>query len=321
MEKDRIFITRKIPEHLLEPYTDMFDFSMWENEEEPVPKDVLFQEAEQADGLICMVSEKVDKALIEHGKRLKVIANVAVGYDNIDVEEATKRGIIVTNTPDVLTETTADLGFALLMATARRIIEANKFIAENRWREWGPFLLAGADIHHKTIGIVGMGRIGEAIARRANGFSMSVLYHNRSRRPEAEKYIGAQYVSFEELLERSDFVVSVVPYSKESHEMFDKQAFAKMKKSAIFINISRGGVVDEQALYDALKNKEIAAAGLDVFAKEPIGSDSPFMALDNCVCLPHIGSASVETREKMITLALENVKGTLCGEGPLTPVK
>lgn len=321
MEKDRIFITRKIPEHLLEPYTDMFDFSMWENEEEPVPKEVLFQEAEQADGLICMVSEKVDKALIEHGKRLKVIANVAVGYDNIDVEEATKRGIIVTNTPDVLTETTADLGFALLMATARRIIEANKFIAENRWREWGPFLLAGADIHHKTIGIVGMGRIGEAIARRANGFSMSVLYHNRSRRPEAEKYIGAQYVSFEELLERSDFVVSVVPYSKESHEMFDKQAFAKMKKSAIFINISRGGVVDEQALYNALKNKEIAAAGLDVFAKEPIGSDSPFMALDNCVCLPHIGSASVETREKMITLALENVKGTLCGEGPLTPVK
>lgn len=321
MEKDRIFITRKIPEHLLEPYTDMFDFSMWENEEEPVPKEVLFQEAEQADGLICMVSEKVDKALIEHGKRLKVIANVAVGYDNIDVEEAAKRGIIVTNTPDVLTETTADLGFALLMATARRIIEANKFIAENRWREWGPFLLAGADIHHKTIGIVGMGRIGEAIARRANGFSMSVLYHNRSRRPEAEKHIGAQYVSFEELLERSDFVVSVVPYSKESHEMFDKQAFAKMKKSAIFINISRGGVVDEQALYDALKNKEIAAAGLDVFAKEPIGSDSPFMALDNCVCLPHIGSASVETREKMITLALENVKGTLCGEGPLTPVK
>lgn len=321
MEKDRIFITRKIPEHLLEPYTDMFDFSMWENEEEPVPKEVLFQEAEQADGLICMVSEKVDKALIEHGKRLKVIANVAVGYDNIDVEEATKRGIIVTNTPDVLTETTADLGFALLMATARRIIEANKFIAENHWREWGPFLLAGADIHHKTIGIVGMGRIGEAIARRANGFSMSVLYHNRSRRPEAEKHIGAQYVSFEELLERSDFVVSVVPYSKESHEMFDKQAFAKMKKSAIFINISRGGVVDEQALYDALKNKEIAAAGLDVFAKEPIGSDSPFMALDNCVCLPHIGSASVETREKMITLALENVKGTLCGEGPLTPVK
>ncbi|HLT55797.1 MAG TPA: D-glycerate dehydrogenase, partial [Bacillota bacterium] len=316
MEKDRIFITRKIPEHLLEPYTDMFDFSMWENEEEPVPKEVLFQEAEQADGLICMVSEKVDKALIEHGKRLKVIANVAVGYDNIDVEEATKRGIIVTNTPNVLTETTADLGFALLMVTARRIIEANKFIAENRWREWGPFLLAGADIHHKTIGIVGMGRIGEAIARRANGFSMSVLYHNRSRRPEAEKYIGAQYVSFEELLERSDFVVSVVPYSKESHEMFDKQAFAKMKKSAIFINISRGGVVDEQALYDALKNKEIAAAGLDVFAKEPIGSDSPFMALDNCVCLPHIGSASVETREKMITLALENVKGTLCGEGP-----
>src|SRR5690606_10699850 len=265
MEKDRIFITRKIPEHLLEPYTDMFDFSMWENEEEPVPKEVLFQEAEQADGLICMVSEKVDKALIEHGKRLKVIANVAVGYDNIDVEEEAKRGIIVTNTPDVLTETTADLGFALLMATARRIIEANKFIAENRWREWGPFLLAGADIHHKTIGIVGMGRIGEAIARRANGFSMSVLYHNRSRRPEAEKYIGAQYVSFEELLERSDFVVSVVPYSKESHEMFDKQAFAKMKKSAIFINISRGGVVDEQALYDALKNKEIAAAGLDVF--------------------------------------------------------
>lgn len=321
MEKDRIFITRKIPEHLLEPYTDMFDFSMWENEEEPVPKEVLFQEAEQADGLICMVSEKVDKALIEHGRRLKVIANVAVGYDNIDVEEAAKRGIIVTNTPDVLTETTADLGFALLMATARRIIEANKFIAENRWREWGPFLLAGADIHHKTIGIVGMGRIGEAIARRANGFSMSVLYHNRSRRPEAEKYIGAQYVSFEELLERSDFVVSVVPYSKESHEMFDKQAFAKMKKSAIFINISRGGVVDEQALYNALKNKEIAAAGLDVFAKEPIGSDSPFMALDNCVCLPHIGSASVETREKMITLALENVKGTLCGEGPLTPVK
>ncbi|MEK4802635.1 D-glycerate dehydrogenase [Oceanobacillus sp. FSL K6-0118] len=320
MNKPSIYITRKIPRELVNIYENQYNIRMWEKEEEPVPREILVKEIQHANGIISMLSEKIDEELLSKAPHLKVVANLAVGFDNINVDAAKKRGIIITNTPDVLSETTADLGFALLMATARRVIEANNYIKTDQWKNWAPFLLAGTDIHHKTIGIVGMGRIGEAIAKRAKGFEMEILYHNRSRKEEAEKELGASYVSFDELLRLSDYVVSVVPLTDETKRLFNKDTFRKMKPSSIFINISRGGVVDEEALVDALKNKVIEAAGLDVFKNEPINSEHPLLKLNNVVCLPHIGSSSIETRTRMIQLCLENVDGVIQGRGAKTPV-
>ncbi|MFC2947156.1 2-hydroxyacid dehydrogenase [Virgibacillus sediminis] len=320
MAEQLIYVTRKIPEQFLQTYQNHFRFECWNKEEEPVPREILLEKAEKADGLLTMLSDKIDQELLDRATRLKVVSNLAVGYDNIEVEEARKRGVAVTNTPDVLTDTTADLAFALLMATARRLAEATDFVREDRWRNWSPFLLAGSDIHHKTIGIVGMGRIGEAIAKRARGFGMKVLYHNRTRKYEAEKTLPAVYREFDQLLQEADYVVSVLPLTDETADLFDAQAFRLMKETSIFINVSRGGVVDENALLKALKAKEIKAAGLDVFREEPIRSDHPFLALENCVCLPHIGSASMETRAQMINLCLENLTAVLGGEDPKTPV-
>lgn len=320
MKKPTIYISRKIPEYLVEPYKNELHFKMWSEEMNPVPKEVLYEEIKEVDGLICLITEKIDRDFVKHASHLKIIANMAVGYDNIDVQAAKEENIIVTNTPDVLTETTADLTFALLMATARRLIEASNIIYENRWNQWAPFWLAGTDVHHKTIGIVGMGRIGTAVARRAKGFNMEIIYHNRNRNVAAEEELNAKYVSFDELLERADFVVSLLPLNEETENTFDRQAFNKMKSSAIFINASRGGVVDEEALYEALKNNEIKAAGLDVFKNEPISGDHPFTTFPNVVLLPHIGSATVATREKMLSLCLENVSLVFQGKDPKTPV-
>lgn len=321
MKKPKIYITRKIPEYLLEPYKNQLEFKMWTDDKMPVPKEVLYEEVKNADGLLCLLTEKIDRNFLEHAAHLKIIANMAVGYDNIDVKTAKEKNIIVTNTPDVLTETTADLTFALLMATARRLIEATNYIYEDQWGEWSPFMLAGTDIHHKIIGIVGMGRIGEALARRATGFNMEVLYHNRSRNLNREQELEASYVSFEQLLEQSDFVISLVPLSEATENMFDKTAFQKMKSQAIFINASRGGVVDEEALYEALANDTIRAAGLDVFKEEPISSSHPLTKLKNAVLLPHIGSASTATRENMLKLCLENMQLVFQGASPRTPIE
>jgi len=320
MSKPSIYITRKLPEQLLKQFQEDFQVRMWERDDKPVPRDILLEEVKEADGLLSVLSDKIDQELFQQASNLKVVANLAVGFDNIDLEGARKHQVVITNTPDVLTETTADLGFALLMATARRINEASDYIKEDRWKGWEPYLLAGSDIHHKTIGIVGMGRIGEAVARRAKGFGMKILYHNRSRKPEAEKELGALYTSFDDLLESSDFVISVVPLTNETKKRFDRRAFEKMKETAIFINISRGGVVDEEALFQALETNLIKAAGLDVFAEEPISAKHPLLKLDNVVCLPHIGSASVETRTTMIQLCLDNIKGVFDGSGAKTPV-
>lgn len=321
MAKPRIYITRKIPDQLLAPYKEKFDFYLWEKEDTAVPRDILKKEVKEADGLLCVLTEKIDEDLLEDAPKLKIVANMAVGYDNIDVPAAKEHGVTVTNTPDVLTETTADMGFALLMATARRMIEANQYIRKNQWKNWSPYLLAGSDIHHKTIGIAGMGRIGQAIARRAKGFGMSVMYYNRSRKPEAEQELEAVYTDFDRLLTEADFVVSVLPLSEETKEMFNRAAFQKMKESAIFINISRGGVVNETDLAEAIRKKEIKGAGLDVFENEPIGADHPFMQLEEIVCMPHIGSATEETRSAMLNLCLENIDGVFSGNGPKTPVE
>lgn len=321
MSRPRIYITRKVPEKTIKAFADSFEINMWEKEDEPVPRNILIEEIKHTDGLLCVLSDNIDQELLNQGSRLKVVANLAVGYDNIDLNAAKQYGITVTNTPDVLTETTADLAFALLMATARRIVEANHYIEKDLWNNWSPYLLAGSDIHHQTIGIVGMGRIGEAIARRAKGFGMSVVYHNRSRKYDAEKELQATYVAFDQLLSEADFVVSVVPLTKETAGIFDENAFNKMKSSAIFINVSRGATVDEDALVKALKTKQISAAGLDVFHEEPIRANHPLMELENALCLPHIGSASINTRTKMIDLCMENITAVLQGKTPKTSVQ
>ncbi|RSD27509.1 2-hydroxyacid dehydrogenase [Mesobacillus subterraneus] len=318
--KPYVYITRKLSEETIKELTENFEVKMWDHEDLPAPREVLMNEAKRASALITMLSDKVDEELLTAGENLKIVSNLAVGFDNIDLETATKRGIIVTNTPDVLTETTADLTWALLMSAARRIVEAAEYVKAGKWEGWSPYLLAGHDVYGKIIGIVGMGKIGEAVARRAKGFGMEILYHNRTRKTEAEIELGAVYSTFDELVAKSDYVVTLAPLTAETRNLFTADVFAKMKNSAIFINAGRGPVMDEQALYEALKNGEIAGAGLDVFEKEPISADHPLLQLPNVTAIPHIGSASTETRTTMIKLCCSNVKAVLNGDSPKTIV-
>lgn len=320
MQKPYVYITRKLPEETLAELKKRAEVNMWPHEEEAVPREVLMAEAKKADALLTMLSDNIDADLLKDASSLKVIANLAVGFDNIDISSAAKLGITVCNTPDVLTDSTADLAFSLILAAARRIVESANYVKEGKWDSWGPLLLAGADVHHKTIGIVGMGRIGEAVARRAKGFDMKILYHNRNRKPEAELSLDAEYREFHELLKESDFVVSLAPLTSETKGMFNREAFQSMKESAIFINAGRGASVDEDALVEALKLKNIAGAGLDVFVKEPIDPEHPLLSMNQVVALPHIGSASVETRMKMAELACRNISNILDGKDPETPV-
>ncbi len=320
MQKPYVFITRKLPDETLAELNQIAEVKMWPNEEKAVPRDVLLTEASKADGLLTMLSDNIDSELLQQAPSLKVVANLAVGYDNIDIKSAGSLDISVCNTPDVLTDSTADLAFSLILATARRIVESANYVKEGKWSSWGPLLLAGADVHHKTIGIVGMGRIGEAVARRAKGFDMKILYHNRNRKPEAEVSLDAEYKDFHELLKQSDFVVSLAPLTPETKGMFNREAFQSMKESAIFINAGRGASVDEDALVEALQNKTIAGAGLDVFEKEPIDPKHPLLSMQQVVALPHIGSASVETRVKMAELACRNIANILNGKEPETSV-
>ncbi|WP_040203896.1 2-hydroxyacid dehydrogenase [Neobacillus jeddahensis] len=318
--KPYIYITRKLPDEVLMPLQKHYVVNMWEQEEVPVPREILLGEAEKADALLTVLADTIDEGILTAGKNLKVVANLAVGFDNIDLKVANRQGIAVCNTPDVLTDTTADLTFALLMATARRIVEAAEFVKAGKWESWSPLLLAGQDIHHKTIGIVGMGKIGETVAKRAKGFDMNILYHNRSRKPEIEQKLGAMYVSFAELVEKADFIVCLTPLTPDTKHMFTRDVFKKMKSSAIFINAGRGPVVDEEALYEALVAEEIAGAGLDVFAKEPISADHPLLKLTNVVALPHIGSSSMETRVEMMRLCIDNIEVVLNRKEPKTLV-
>lgn len=318
--KPKIYITRKIPELIYDKLVRHVDVQMWEEEDTPVPREVLIKEIQQVDGLFCTITETIDEEIISHAENLKIISNMAVGYNHINVEFANQKGIIVTNTPGVLTETTADLTFALLMATARRVVEASDYLRNGEWKTWSPMQLIGKDIYGATIGIIGMGRIGQALARRAKGFGMKILYYNRSRKMDVEQELGMEYCDLDSLLEASDYVSILIPYSPEVHYLIGDRELKRMKKSAILINTARGGIVDEQALYRALKNGEIWAAGLDVFEKEPVDMDSPLLTLPNIVTLPHIGSASEATRIRMADMAAENLIQVLQGGMPLTPV-
>ncbi|TWI52896.1 2-hydroxyacid dehydrogenase [Halalkalibacter nanhaiisediminis] len=317
----KIIITSKLPSQITSKLEDKYDVVMWEVENEPMPREQLFKEIEDADGLFCNVADQVDKELLDRAQKLKVISTMAVGYDNIDIEEAKKREIPVGHTPGVLTEATADLTFALLLAAGRRISEGIDVIREDKWKNWAPFFLTGQQVHGATIGIIGMGRIGLAVAKRAKGFSMDILYHNRSRNREAEQELGATYCELDELLEKADFIVLLAPSTKETYQMIGAKQFSQMKETAIFINTSRGTNVDEEALYEALKNEEIYAAGLDVYNSEPISSSHPLHELSNVTLLPHIGSATIETRMEMGKLAAENLIHGLEGKLLIHQVK
>lgn len=319
MKKPIVFVTRQVANEAIAYVKEIATVDVWE-EDRPCPREILLEKAERADGLLAMLTDRVDEELLSRAKRLKVVANMAVGYDNIDVTAAKKRGIKVTNTPDVLTEATADLTFALLMAAARRITEANRFLLAGQWTSWSPTLLAGQNVFNATLGIVGMGRIGEAVARRAKGFGMSILYCNRHRKPEAEQAVGAQYRELDDLLKQADYVVMLTPLTPDTAKMIGEREFSLMKPTSVFVNVSRGGTVDEEALYKALAEKKIWAAGLDVFQKEPVPLDHPLLTLPNVVALPHIGSATYQTRMEMAKLAAVNIRAVLEGKEPVTPV-
>ncbi|MDW0114967.1 D-glycerate dehydrogenase [Sporosarcina saromensis] len=311
-----VYITRKLPDEVLQPLLEKFTVRMWESEEVAVPRDVLLQESERADALLTMISDSIDAELMGVAKNLKVISNLAVGFNNIDTEAAKQRGIVVTNTPDVLTETTADLTFALVMAAARRMTSAERALRDGEWTSWSPLGFTGQDVWGTTIGIIGMGRIGEAVARRAKGFGMEVLYCNRSRNAEAEEMLGALRKELDELLAESDHVVMLAPYTDETAGMIGARELALMKPTATFISASRGGIVDEDALYDALKKGTIWAAGLDVYATEPVPSNHPLLSLPNVTAVPHIGSASVRTRMEMMRVSMQAITDVLEGKNP-----
>lgn len=320
MTRPQVYITRRIPREALAIIAAECSYRQWDVEETPVPRDVLLREIAEVDGVFTLLTERVDAEFLAAAPRCQVVANMAVGYDNVDLPSLNERKVLLTNTPGVLTETTADLAWALLMAAGRRIVEGHKLIEAGQWRTWSPMFMVGVDIHGATLGIVGAGRIGSAVARRARGFAMRILYHNRRPSPELEAETGAQYRSLDDLLRESDFVVVLVPLSPETRGMFGAREFALMKETAVFVNVSRGPVVKEMELYEALKAGRPRAAGLDVFEREPIGADHPLLTLPNVTAVPHIGSASVATRTQMAVVAARNLVAALTGRPVPNPV-
>lgn len=314
--KPKVYITRRIPNEIVQKLEEVCVVRMWNEEEEPVPYEVLEKEITDVEGLFCLITESIDNELLEKANQLKIVSNMAVGYNNIDIEAAKEKGITVTNTPGVLTETTADLTFALIMATSRRLIESSEYLKKGNWKTWSPMQLTGQDIYGSTLGIIGLGRIGESVARRAKGFDMDVLYYNRNRKPGVERELGLTYKDMDTLLKESDYVCIMTPYSPETKNLIGQRELSLMKNTSILINTARGGIVDENALYESLKSGTIYAAGLDVFEQEPVSSDHPLLTLPNVVALPHIGSASVKTRMKMAELAADNLMLALQNQTP-----
>lgn len=315
MPKPRLLATHKLfaaPRALLEEH---FDAEYWEEPERPPRAEVLRRVADK-DALICLLTEKIDNELLEAAPRLRIVANVAVGYDNIDVAACTRRRIAATNTPGVLDETTADFAWTLLLAVARRLVEGDRLVRSGQWRGWNLDQLTGADVHGKTLGLVGFGRIGRAVARRATGFRMRVLYTDAVRAPvEVEQEVGARFVERDRLLAESDFLSLHVPLLPETRHLISTAEFTKMKKTAFLVNTSRGPVVDEAALVRALEAGEIAGAALDVYEREPEVHPG-LLGRDDVVLAPHIASASLETRTKMAQMAAENCVALFSGRKP-----
>lgn len=315
MSLPKVYVSRRIQDAGMRLLDGRVEYEVWE-EIGPVDRRILLEKGADADGLLVTLSDRIDDELLSLCPNLKVVSNYAVGYDNIDVDAATRRGVLVTNTPDVLTNATADIAFTLLLASARRMVEANEFLRSGDWVTWHPNLLLGADVSEAVLGIVGMGKIGQAVARRAKGFDMEILYVNRSPKPEIESMLGARRVSLEELLAKSDFISLHCPLSGETRGLIGEKELRSMKKTAFLINTSRGPVVDQKALFKACSEGWIGGAGLDVFDKEPVPLDEPLLTLKNVTTLPHLGSATIKAREGMARKAAENVLAALEGRRP-----
>lgn len=311
--KSRIFITRKIHPEVIARLEEIAEVETWP-QAAPPPKEILVQKAPEIDGFLTMLTDPIDAEVIAAGRqKLKVIAQMAVGYDNIDISAATRSGIPVGHTPGVLTETTADFTWALLLAAARRLVEADQEVRSGLWQPWGPDILTGLDVYGKTLGIIGLGRIGKAVARRAHGFDMRILYADPTRDPEAEANLGVDHVSLDDLLARADFISLHLNYTPKVRHLINREGFEQMKSTAVLINTARGALVDPDALTWALQTGRIAAAALDVFDPEPIPQEHPLLKLNNLVITPHIASASKETRRKMALMTAENLIAGLQG--------
>jgi glyoxylate reductase len=309
MARPKVFVTRLIPEKGLALVRGFCEADVWE-EDLPPARAALLDRVRGVEGVLCLLTERVDAELMAAAPQLKVISNFAVGVDNVEVAEATRRKIPVGNTPGVLTDATADMAFALLMAAARRVVEGERYVRGGRWGTWSPQLLLGADLAGATLGLIGFGRIGQAVAKRAQGFGLRVLYHDPSARPA----FGAAPVDLDSLLRESDFVSLHVPLTAETRHMINAATLSRMKPEAVLVNTARGPIVDPEALYQALKSKRIFAAALDVTEPEPLPADSPLLELDNCIVVPHLGSASRRTRDQMALLAARNLIAGLKGE-------
>ena len=313
--KPRILVTREVFDEVLDFLCESLDVDANQSDV-PLTPESLCERLAEKDGVVCALTDRIDAAVLAAAPNLRAVCNIAVGYNNIDVTACSARGIVVTNTPGVLDETTADLVWALMLAAARRLTEAETYLRNGEWQGWYLKQLLGTDVHHATLGILGMGRIGQVIARRALGFEMNVLYCNRSRlSQDIESRLGARYVAMDELLAQSDFLVLQVPYSPATHHLIGTAELARMKRTAILVNAARGGVVDDAAVIEALNNRTIAAAGLDVFENEP-KFDPRFLALKNVVLAPHIGSSTRVTRLAMAMTAARNMVAALTGGMP-----
>ncbi len=315
MAGPRVFVARKLPGTALERLGARTAMRLWEAPLPP-PRDVLLAEARDAEGLLTLLTDRVDRELLEGSLVLRSVSNMAVGFDNIDVATCTARGIAVGNTPGVLTDTTADFAFALLMAGARRVVEGDRFVREGHWKTWDPGLLLGQDIHGATISIAGMGQIGQAVARRAHGFGMRILYTDEIPRPEIDQATGATRVDKDTLLREADFLTLHVPLTRETRHFIGARELAMMKPASLLINTSRGPVVDQAALAEALRAGQPGGAALDVTEPEPIAMDDPLLALPNVIIAPHIASGSRVTRAKMADMAVDNLLAGLRGERP-----
>ena len=304
--KPKVFVTRRLPLAALPELHEACQAEIWDSDIPP-PYPVLLEKAADKEGLLCLLTDQIDAVLMDAAPKLRVISQCAVGFDNINIQAAAARGIAVGNTPGVLTEATADFAFALLLAAARRLGEAIDHVRGGKWETWGLTLLLGQEVHGATLGLIGLGRIGQAVAKRARGFSMRILYHDLNRQPEAEVALGVEYCELDDLLRLSDFISIHVNLSEQTRDMINARALSRMKPGAVLINTARGAVVDHQALYQALAAGQIGYAALDVTEPEPLPANHPLLSLPNVIVVPHIASATVSTRTRMAQMAVRNL--------------
>ncbi|MBP9853178.1 MAG: glyoxylate reductase/hydroxypyruvate reductase [Patescibacteria group bacterium] len=309
----KILITRQLEPSVMQKLAETCEVDVW-GDDSAIPHDELVKRAQGKNGILCMLTDAIDKEVLDAaGNDLKAVSTMSVGYDHIDIAECHTRGVAVGYTPDALNGSVADLTIALMLSAGRRMSEAEHAVKTGAWGTWRPYWMTGVDLYGSTVGVVGLGRIAVDVIKRLKGFNCTVMYFSRTRKPEIEQELGIRYADLDVLLSQSDFVTVHAPLAPDTKEMFNAESFSKMKPSAVFVNTSRGGLVDQTALYDALSNKTIYAAGLDVTTPEPLETDSPLLSLPNCVILPHIGSASIETRHQLGLIAADNLLAGLSG--------